>query len=54
MRKIRIEGWKIERSKGVLFVECNKCNLLNKQVEKVNVTVGKLNQQVEKSNAKSG
>ena len=37
-----------------MFVECNKWNLLTQQVEKGNVTGGKLNQQVENSSATSG
>ena len=49
-----IKGWKLEKSKGEMFVECNKYNLSNQQVENVNVTGGNLNQQVEINNATSG
>ena len=35
-------------------MECNKCNLLNQQVENVNVTGGRLNQQVENINVTGG
>ena len=44
----------MERSKGVVFVKCNKYNLLKQQVENMNVAGGNLNQQLEISNVTSG